>query len=103
MRVAAIASVVVMLLGGCAGDDGKQSGAGPWTLDPGRGPCAVTKQQDVPATMRDGTVLRADVYRPQSQDSVPVILMRTQYGKTGAQSGSRYQSPDWFASHCYLV
>jgi uncharacterized protein len=49
-------------------------------------------------------VLRADVYRPRSADPVPVILMRTQYGKTGAQvAPSRFQPPDWFASHCYLV
>jgi len=53
--------------------------------------------------MRDGTVLRADVYRPQTRDAVPVILMRTQYGKSEAQAGSRYQAPDWFASQCYLV
>nr|WP_225952433.1 CocE/NonD family hydrolase [Mycobacterium sp. OAS707] len=54
--------------------------------------------------MRDGTVLRADVYRPRTADPVPVILMRTQYGKSGAQvTPERYQPPDWFASHCYLV
>ena len=53
--------------------------------------------------MRDGTVLRADIYRPHTADAVPVILMRTQYGKSDAQAGSRYQPPDWFASHCYLV
>jgi putative CocE/NonD family hydrolase len=54
--------------------------------------------------MRDGTVLRADVYRPRTDDPVPVILMRTQYGKSGAQvEPHRYQPPDWFASHCYLV
>ena len=76
----------------------------PWPPDAGRGSCAVDKQADVAATMRDGTVLRADVYRPSSPSPVPVILMRTQYGKTGAQvQPSRYQSPDWFASHCYLV
>src|SRR5436305_3402497 len=98
--MAAVAAVVTVVLGGCSDDRGAQPNAGPWASDPGRGPCAVTKQEDVPATMRDGTVLRADVYRPQSQDGVPVILMRTQYGKTGAQDGSRYQSPDWFASHC---
>jgi putative CocE/NonD family hydrolase len=63
----------------------------------------VTKEGDVPAAMRDGTILRADVYRPRTSDPVPVILMRTQYGKSGAQSGARYQPPDWFASHCYLV
>jgi len=53
--------------------------------------------------MRDGTVLRADVYRPSAKDPLPVILMRTQYGKSDAQTGPRYQPPDWFASHCYLV
>jgi uncharacterized protein len=69
----------------------------------GRGQCEVSKQSEVRATMRDGTVLRADIYRPRTADTVPVILMRTQYGKSGAQAGSRYQRPDWFASHCYLV
>ncbi|SEA23450.1 hypothetical protein SAMN04488580_102104 [Mycobacterium sp. 283mftsu] len=54
--------------------------------------------------MRDGVVLRADVYRPRTADPVPVLLMRTQYGKSGAQtSPERYEPPDWFASHCYLV
>ncbi|RMI29027.1 CocE/NonD family hydrolase [Nocardia stercoris] len=54
--------------------------------------------------MRDGVVLKADVYRPQTSDQVPVIVMRTQYGKAGAQvDPHRYRSPDWFASHCYLV
>ena len=41
---------------------------------------------------------------PRRLDAVPVILMRTQYGKDGAQvDPSRYKSPDWFASFCYLV
>ena len=54
--------------------------------------------------MRDGTILRADVYRPATSAAVPVILMRTQYGKEAAQvQPARYQRPDWFASHCYLV
>ncbi|MET0476135.1 MAG: CocE/NonD family hydrolase [Mycobacterium sp.] len=92
-----------MVVGGCSDGRGTSTASGPWPADPGRGPCAVAKQDDVPATMRDGTVLRADVYRPRTSDPVPVILMRTQYGKDGAQSGDRYQPPDWFASHCYLV
>ena len=29
------------------------------------GPCAVQRQLDVPAAMRDGTVLLSDVYRPE--------------------------------------
>jgi len=36
---------------------------------------------DVPATMRDGTVLRADVFRPTSEGLSPVLLCRLPYGK----------------------
>jgi len=94
---------VVLMLAGCARPAAPVSET-PWPPAGGRGPCGVSKQTDVAATMRDGTVLRADVYRPSAPTAVPVILMRTQYGKTGAQvQPSRYQSPDWFASHCYLV
>lgn len=78
--------------------------AASWPSDEGKGACAVTKKIDVPATMRDGTVLRADVYTPKTTEKVPVLLMRTQYGKSAAQiQPSRYQSPEWFASHCYIV
>lgn len=75
-----------------------------WPPTTGRGPCEVGETTDVGAKMRDGTVLRADVYRPRTEDKVPVILMRTQYGKSDAEvQPSSYQSPEWFASHCYLV
>jgi putative CocE/NonD family hydrolase len=78
--------------------------AADWPPDTGRGACRVAKSVDVPATMRDGVVLRADVYRPTVDRPVPVILMRTQYGKSAAQvQPERFQSPDWFASHCYIV
>ncbi|MGW2379765.1 CocE/NonD family hydrolase [Streptomyces sp. NPDC001658] len=36
---------------------------------------------DVPAKMRDGTVLRADVYRPGGSGPWPVLLSRLPYGK----------------------
>ena len=36
---------------------------------------------DVPVAMRDGAVLRANVYRPTSVESAPVLLMRLPYGK----------------------
>ncbi|GHO62896.1 hypothetical protein KSC_017880 [Ktedonobacter sp. SOSP1-52] len=36
---------------------------------------------DVPATMRDGVVLRANVYRPASEGHWPVLLLRIPYGK----------------------
>ncbi|WUD57028.1 CocE/NonD family hydrolase [Nocardia sp. NBC_00511] len=106
-RIGVVGAAVALVAGGCGsgGSPGSATQAAPsWPPTSGRGDCAVGKQDNVPATMRDGTVLKADVYRPKTNDPVPVILMRTQYGKTAAQiQPFRYQTPDWFASHCYLV
>lgn len=41
----------------------------------------VTIEHDVPATMRDGVVLRADIYRPVGAGPWPVLLTRLPYGK----------------------
>ena len=38
-------------------------------------------ERDVEATMRDGTVLRANVYRPSNEEPLPVLLTRLPYGK----------------------
>jgi predicted acyl esterase len=48
-----------------------------------KGPYAVKKEADLATPMRDGTVLLADVYRPQQAGSYPVLLMRLPYDKTG--------------------
>lgn len=37
-------------------------------------------ERDVATPMRDGTVLRADIYRPQTDAPLPVLLQRTPYG-----------------------
>ena len=42
-------------------------------------------ERDVEARMRDGVILRADVYRPDVPESIPVILQRTPYGKGFSQ------------------
>jgi putative CocE/NonD family hydrolase len=39
-------------------------------------------EQNVPVPMRDGVVLRADVYRPATDWPVPVIVSRTPYDKS---------------------
>lgn len=41
----------------------------------------VTVENNVPATMRDGVTLRADIYRPNTDDDLPVLLCRTPYQK----------------------
>lgn len=63
----------------------------------------VTLERHVPCTLRDEVVLRADVYRPADSDLHPVVLMRTPYGKTTAQSDAGYSHPAWFAQHGYIV
>lgn len=41
----------------------------------------VVVDYDVPATMRDGVTLRANVYRPAGEGQWPVLLTRLPYGK----------------------
>lgn len=42
----------------------------------------VIVEHNVPATMRDGIVLRADIYRPMDEKKYPVLLQRTPYSKS---------------------
>jgi putative CocE/NonD family hydrolase len=42
-------------------------------------------EKDVPVSMRDGVVLRADVMRPAEAGKFPVLVYRTPYGKDAAQ------------------
>lgn len=44
----------------------------------------VTVERGVAAKMRDGVVLRADVYRPKAEGKFPVLLERTPYDKRGS-------------------
>jgi uncharacterized protein len=44
-------------------------------------PLDIFVQQGVAMKTRDGVTLYADIYRPQSSDKFPVILMRTPYDK----------------------
>ena len=63
----------------------------------------ITLESDVPASMRDGTVLRADVYRPRSSVDLPVLLMRLPYDKRSAASSFGQAHPAWYARQGYVV
>jgi putative CocE/NonD family hydrolase len=65
-------------------------------------PSDVTVEEDLPVPMRDGTVLRADVYRPHDATDLPVLLLRIPYNKFVAQSYV-YGHPTWYARHGYIV
>ena len=43
----------------------------------------VTTERGVTVTMRDGVILRADIYRPIVAGQFPVLLQRTPYNKSG--------------------
>ncbi|WP_067437937.1 CocE/NonD family hydrolase [Nocardioides jensenii] len=60
----------------------------------------VVVERDVPITMRDGRVLRADIHRPaikgtteRAQGTFPVILVQTPYGKGVGNSGLGAMNP----------
>src|SRR5690349_17156803 len=58
-----------------------------WSPEPAQ--YGVVEQQNVPVTMSDGTVLRANVYSPAvggvaAPGSFPVLLTQTPYGKDTA-------------------
>ena len=65
----------------------------------------ITIQKDVPATMRDGTTLYANVYRPGGEagtGTYPVLLTRLPYGKD-LPLGTGYVNPVKLAEHGYIV
>ncbi|HEV7941597.1 MAG TPA: CocE/NonD family hydrolase [Solirubrobacteraceae bacterium] len=54
--------------------------------EPGTGTArSVTMELDVPARMRDGVTLRANVYRPAGEGPWPTLLVRTPYDKRAAE------------------
>lgn len=62
----------------------------------------VSVELDQPVPMRDGTILRADVYRPQEPGIYPVLLIRIPYDKTQAENVI-YAHPSWYARNGYIV
>jgi putative CocE/NonD family hydrolase len=49
-------------------------------------PKTLIVERDVDVPMRDGVVLRADVYRPNMSKPLPVLVQRTPYGKGFART-----------------
>lgn len=59
-------------------------------------------QETAAMRTRDGVRLDADIYRPDSQEEFPVLLMRQPYGRAIA-STVVYAHPQWYASQGYIV
>ncbi|HEV7128113.1 MAG TPA: CocE/NonD family hydrolase [Ktedonobacterales bacterium] len=65
-------------------------------------PQAIQIEFDVPATMRDGTTLRANIYRPAGAGPWPVLLTRLPYGKD-LPLGTALLDPVQAARRGYLI
>jgi putative CocE/NonD family hydrolase len=65
-------------------------------------PHAITTQFDVPAPVRNGTILRANIYRPAAEGRWPVLLTRLPYGKD-LPLGSAILDPVQAARRGYVV
>ncbi|MBI3303568.1 MAG: CocE/NonD family hydrolase [Deltaproteobacteria bacterium] len=60
----------------------------------------IKVEKNVPARMRDGVTLYADVYRPDAEGRFPVILLRLPYGK---EMITDFGDQDYFAARGYVV
>ena len=63
----------------------------------------IRVQRNVAVPMRDGTTLRADVFRPEPEGRYPVLLSRTPYDKSGAAVSYGWMQPIRPASEGYVV
>ncbi|MFN0095101.1 MAG: CocE/NonD family hydrolase [Dehalococcoidia bacterium] len=63
----------------------------------------IRVERNVPVPMRDGTVLRADVFRPAPEGRYPVLVSRTPYDKSGAAVAYGWMQPIRPASEGYVV
>jgi uncharacterized protein len=60
-------------------------------------------ERDVPARMRDGTVLYADVYHPAAPGKYPVISLHTPYDKSVGRIAYLQLDPMRAASQGYAL
>ncbi|MCR8657139.1 CocE/NonD family hydrolase [Paenibacillus endoradicis] len=62
----------------------------------------VNLDRNVPCVMRDGVILNSDIYYPEGEEQLPILLMRQPYGKQLA-STVVCAHPTWFANQGYIV
>src|SRR5699024_4171145 len=63
----------------------------------------ILLEKNIPATMRDGTVLYADIYRPNKAGTFPVLLSRIPYGKDFPLYSHRYLDTNRLVENGYIV
>lgn len=74
----------------------------PQTLSPENPMLPVKPVESIFMVTSDGVRLDADIYRPDDEESYPVLLMRQAYGRRIACTIC-YAHPAWYAAHGYVV
>jgi hypothetical protein len=77
--------------------------AASWTAYDRPASFSVVSEGDIPLTMRDGIVLRADLLRPDAPGSFPVIITQTPYNKRGAVNTALGGTSSYLAERGYAV
>jgi uncharacterized protein len=83
-RVAALLAVATAMMMAPAAAHAADSDGGAWTAYTRPAQYATVTDADVPITMADGTVLKANVARPDAPGAFPVLVTQTPYGKDAA-------------------
>ena len=60
----------------------------------------IIVEKNIEARMRDGVVLRADIYRPDIPEPLPALLQRTPYSKNPGRDDNQFRR---LAAHGYVV
>lgn len=63
----------------------------------------ITLKKNIMVKMRDGVRLAGDLYRPDSDEKLPVIIMRTPYNKNHMENCKDYSNPYLLAEKGYNV
>lgn len=63
----------------------------------------ILLEKNIPAKMRDDTVLYADIYRPDREGTFPVLLSRIPYGKDDPFYSHRYLDTNRLVGNGYIV
>src|SRR4051794_10257778 len=94
---AACAIAALVAPGAASADDG-----GAWAPYTRPAQYGTVTDKDVPIVMRDGTVLKANVTRPDAPGRFPVLITQTPYGKDGAVIGALGGDSDGLVQRGYV-
>jgi putative CocE/NonD family hydrolase len=103
MQLSRFAPLGVVVLAGlltAAPSGSKQSSGGSRVGAPAPAEPTVVVAKNLEARMRDGVVLRADVYRPAAPGRLPALLERTPYSKNPGRDDTPLRR---LAAHGYVV